>query len=98
MENHLLNTPGLHDMRAFYDHAKIYATSTNGDIALIRSHIAYHCGEKFAQLAAIKPSRGHSYRVNMYGNFGRDDKIVKISDHYDHRDGVHGIVSEMVPA
>jgi hypothetical protein len=74
---------GLAGMREFYAKTNTYATSTNGDTALIRSHIAYHSGIATAERATIKPSRGHSYRIN-------GDHIVKITDHYDHRNGVTG--------
>jgi len=50
---------------------------------LIRSHIAYWGGTALAERAVIKPSRGHSYRVN-------GSVVVKISDHYDHREGITG--------
>jgi hypothetical protein len=95
VEKHLLNHRTAKTMRDYYASENVYATSDNGNAALIRSHIAYHCGEKFAQQARISSSRGHSYRVNLYGGRGADDKIVHISDHYDHRDGVHGLVSEV---
>jgi len=73
----------LADMKAFYSTLGALATSTNADIVLIRSHIAYWSGEKAAERAVIKPSRGHSYRVN-------GDTIVRIADHWDHREGVTG--------
>lgn len=83
--DHLLRPgrPGIHDMRSFYADCGMLATSTNADIALIRSHIAYWSGHNEADRAVIKPSRGHSYRVNK-------DVIVRIVDHYDHREGVTG--------
>ena len=94
MTTHLLNYPDatVQDMKAFYAAAAMYPTSTNGDVALIRSHIAYHCGQVRAERASIKPSRGHSYRVAMYGEHDKHDTIVRISDHYDHRNGVVGII------
>ena len=90
MHQHLLNTSGLGDMRAFYSHAAMYPSSTNGDVALIRSHIAYWAGEERAQRAVIKPSRGHSYRVHSSALPGSYSVVVRITDHYDHREGVHG--------
>jgi hypothetical protein len=85
-------------MEAFYTEIKAIATSKVADIALIRSHIAYHAGNKQAEQASIQPSRGHSYKVNLYGKPHRkqDWKKVTISDYYDHRTGVHGIFSESV--
>lgn len=74
---------GTGGMRALYAKLGIYATSTNGDEVLIRSHIAYWSGNRAAEEAVIATSRGHSYRVN-------GEVIVHISDHYDHRDGVVG--------
>lgn len=74
---------GLGGMRNFYSALSLIPTSTNADTALIRSHIAYHSGSAAADRAVIKPSRGHSYRVNK-------DVIVRITDHYDHRNGVTG--------
>ncbi len=70
-------------MRDLYDRLGLIPTSTNADTVLIRSHIAYWSGSKEAERATIKPSRGHSYRVN-------GSVIVRIADHYDHRDGVTG--------
>lgn len=84
---HLLDAPGVHSMAEFYKAFGIYATSDVGSIALIRSHIAYHTGRQCAATAKIKPSRGHSYRVTTeYGQ----SLVVRITDYYDHRDGVHG--------
>ena len=84
---HLLNnTFGAHDMRALYDAARIIPTSETGDIALIRSHIAYWAGQSQAEAAKIFPSRGHSYRFDIYGK----RYTVRITDYYDHRDGVVG--------
>ena len=74
---------GLDGMRGMYAVCKVCPTSEHGDIMLIRSHIAYWGGAALAERAVIKPSRGHSYRVN-------GSVIVKISDHYDHREGVTG--------
>jgi hypothetical protein len=78
------------DVRVFYDRAGLIPTSTNADIALIRSHIAYWFGTSEADRAVIAPSRGHSYRVRrVRGLIG--DAIVRITDHYDHREGVTGL-------
>lgn len=74
---------GTGGMRALYDKLKVYPTSTNGDEILIRSHIAYWSGNGPAERVTIKASRGNSYRVN-------GDVIVRITDHYDHREGVRG--------
>ena len=79
---------GVGDMRGAYSRAHLIPTSSNADAFLIRSHIAYHIGSKAADSAAITPSRGHSYRVN----FRHGELIVRITDHYDHRAGVVGIV------
>lgn len=49
MHQHLLNTEGVYEMRAMYAKAQVYPTSTNGDVMLIRSHIAYHCGQAAAE-------------------------------------------------
>lgn len=81
---------GCQDMRGFYDRAGMLPTSTNADIALIRSHIAYWSGAQKAERASIKRSRGHSYRVAMWGPHDKSDTIAKIRDYYDHRDGVVG--------
>lgn len=83
---------GCQDMRGFYDRAGMLATSTNADIALIRSHIAYWSGAQKAERASIKASRGHSYRVAVWGKHDQSDSIVTIRDHFDHRDGVVGYV------
>jgi hypothetical protein len=80
----------LNGMREFYNVIGVLPTSENADITLIRSHIAYWGGSIKAEKASIKPSRGYSYRVAMYGKHDRDDIIVKIADYYDHRDGVVG--------
>lgn len=80
--NHL---PG---MREFYQQVKTIATSTNADTMLIRSHIAYWSGNAMAEAAIITASRGHSYRVKLDRDF--KGTIVKIVDHYDHREGVTG--------
>lgn len=81
---------GVGDMRSLYSKLQVYPTSENGDILLIRSHIAYHSGNKAAERAAIKPSRGHSYRVAAWGTHDKGDAIVRITDYYDHRTGVTG--------
>ncbi len=73
-------------MRNFYDRVGLMPTSTNADVCLIRSHIAYHSGSAAAERATIAPSRGHSYRIN-------GETVVRITDHYDHRDGVAGWTS-----
>jgi hypothetical protein len=78
----------LPGMREFYQAVGTIPTSENADTALIRSHIAYWSGAKMAESAIITPSRGHSYRVKMDRDF--KGYIVKIVDHYDHRDGVTG--------
>ena len=81
----------LNGMREFYGVLKVYPTSEHGDTMLIRSHIAYHSGNAVAERAMIRPSRGHSYRVNLYGHPDKStDRIVRIIDYYDHRDGVTG--------
>lgn len=86
---HLLNTDHP-DMRGFYRAFRLIPTSINADTALIRSHIAYHSGTRAAERAAIKPSRGHSYRVAPHGKHGKDDLILRVSNWYDHREGVVG--------
>lgn len=75
-------------MREYYNAAGLIPTSTNADIALIRSWIAYWQGESAADRASIRPSRGHSYRIALYGRHDAEDTIVRISDYYDHRNGV----------
>lgn len=89
---HLLDEPegsGIHTMRDAYARHSFYPTSDNGNIYLIRSHIAYWCSRREAKECTIKPSRGHSYRVRcLHGA----DYLVRISDHYDHRHGVVGII------
>lgn len=80
------------NMHEFYRAIAAIPTSDYANVALIRSHIAYHAGQKMAERALIKPSRGHSYRVSLHGR-NDDWKIVKIIDHYDHRDGVTGLFS-----
>lgn len=77
---------GLNGMRDLYAKLQVYATSDNGNTLLIRSHIAYWSGTAAAERATIKPSRGHSYRVN-------GATIVRITDHHDHRNGVIGWAS-----
>jgi len=71
----------LNGMREFYQLCGMIATSEVATVALIRSYIAYHRGQREALRATIKPSRGHSYRVN-------GDSIVRIVDYFDHRNGV----------
>lgn len=73
----------LPSMRELYRDAGVIPTSENADIILIRSHIAYWSGNERAERAEIKPSRGHSYRVN-------GDRVVRIVDYYDHRLGITG--------
>lgn len=75
-------------MREYYDAAGLLPTSENADRALIRSWIAYWQGETKADNASIRASRGHSYRIAYYGRHDKDDTIVRIVDHYDHRNGV----------
>lgn len=77
---------GVGGMRGAYDRLGVIPTSTAADVFLIRSHIAYHSGRTLAERVTIKPSRGHSYRVTG----GHVPLVVRITDHYDHRNGVHG--------
>jgi len=70
-------------MHGLYNHLGIIPTSENADIVLIRSHIAYWAGSKKAERAEIKPSRGHSYKIDK-------TTVVRITDYYDHREGVVG--------
>ena len=80
-------------MREFYSAVGIYPTSDNGNIALVRSHVAYHCGNQKAERAVIKPSRGYTMRVNLYGKFDKaSDIILTIVDEYDHRSGIKGLI------
>lgn len=84
----------LAGMREFYSACNTIATSTNARELLVRSHIAYHAGQQFAERAVMRPGRGHSFRVNIYGRFDkRSDAIVQFSDEFDHRVGVHGLFS-----
>jgi hypothetical protein len=76
----------LPDMRALYAKLSVLPTSMNADVILIRSHVAYWSGLNIAERATIKPSRGHSYRVKSNGV----DRIVRIKDYYDHRNGITG--------
>lgn len=80
---------GVGTMRALYARLSILPTSTVADTVLIRSWLAYHRGSKAAERATIAASRGHSYRIDTPGL----REIVRISDYYDHRDGV-AVVSE----
>jgi len=70
-------------MKELYAALGLLATSENADTVLIRSHIAYWSGDKAAEAAVIKPSRGHSYRIN-------GAVLVRITDYFDHRDGIVG--------
>lgn len=90
---HLLNTDQP-DMRGFYRALRLIPTSTDADTSLIRSHLAYHNGVRTAERAAIKPSRGHSYRVALNGKHAKDDLILRVSDPYDHREGVTGWITK----
>lgn len=82
-------------MRELYDALGLLPTSTNADVVLIRSHIAYWSGSQVAERVSIRPSRGRSYRVSeerrrhLVGRLEKD-VIVGISDHFDHREGVTG--------
>ena len=87
---------GLNSMKEFYSVTNMLPTSDVANIALIRSHIAYHAGQQVAERAIITPSRGHSYRVRLYATGTDKGTIAKISDHYDHRNGVIGLFSVMV--
>lgn len=82
---HLLQT-NYPDMRTAYDRLRMIPTSTNADIYLIRSHIAYWAGRIEAERSEIRPSRGHSYKATMHGTTYR----VGIVNRYDHREGVVG--------
>ena len=77
-------------MRSLYLKLNTYPTSINGDLLLIRSHIAYHSGDAMAQRVVIKKSRGDSYRVLSSALKGAYQHIVTVTDPYDHRAGVHG--------
>ncbi len=84
--------PGVPSMEAAYSRHRLLATSTYADIYLIRTHIAYHLGFAEANRARITSSRGHSYRVRGLWLGNPKGEVVRISDHYDHRDGVVGLV------
>ena len=86
---------GLNSMKEFYSATNMLPTSEVADIALIKSHICYHAGERYANDAIITASRGHSYRVRLYGNMHDKGTIVRIADHFDHRNGVTGLFSVM---
>jgi hypothetical protein len=79
---------GVGDMRGAYSRAGLLPTSTNADIFLIRSHIAYWTGSQAAERVTIRPSRGHTYRVT--GPYIGNALVIRITDHYDHRNGVDG--------
>lgn len=87
MTAHLLTSTAC-TMREFYDRENMIATSIVATTALIRSHIAYHAGRLAAERAEINPSRGHSYRIDLDGQ----RTIVRITDYYDHRNGIKGFV------
>ena len=78
------------DWREKYAAANCYPTSPNGDMMLILAHIRYWSGDRAAESASIKPSRGNSYRVARYGHHEKNDLIVRVTDPFDHRDGVTG--------
>lgn len=78
----------LNGMKEFYEKNSMIATSDVATIALIRSHIAYWSGSKLADLMEIKPSRGHSYKIRERGV--KNWEILKITDYFDHRNGVTG--------
>lgn len=79
---------GVGDMRGAYSRLHTIPTSTNADTFLIRSHVAYWSGRQTAETITIKPSRGHSYRI--CDSKGQTLQIVRITDHYDHRNGITG--------
>lgn len=83
---HLGQHPSLDGIDSLYRMAQLIPTSTAADTVLIRSHIAYWSGHNEASKATIRPSRGHSYRVAANGW----DRIVRITDYHDHRNGVTG--------
>lgn len=88
-ECHLLRPEflGIPGIRGAYSKLRLLPTSTNADVFLIRSHIAYWAGSREAERMTISPSRGHSYKIQA----GRGEKmIVRIVDHFDHREGVVG--------
>lgn len=87
---HLLEMAGAGDMAAFYAQARMLPTSEHADVALIRSHLAYWGGRTLANRAAVRASRGHSYRIALGGRHEAGDLIVRIVDHMDHRAGVVG--------
>ena len=80
----------LPSMREFYSMLGVYPTSINGDIALVRSHIAYHSGSAKAESVIIKKSRGDTYRVYRSPRDKTDFTTVRVINAYDHRAGVTG--------
>lgn len=90
-----LMTRNAGTMKEWYALAHVMPTSEVGDIALIRSHIHYHAGENRARQADIRPTRGHKYKVSLYGRPSRKDDyhVVSITDYLDHRHGIVGIFS-----
>ena len=83
----------LASMKEFYMATNMLPTSDVANTALIRSHVAYHAGSVVAERAVITPSRGHSYRVRLYGDIRDRGTIARITDHYNHRNGVTGLFS-----
>ena len=86
----------LPGMKEFYRATNMLPTSEVADMALIRSHIAYHAGEQFSSKALISASRGHSYRVKLYGDYKDRGVVVRIVNYYDHRNGVTGLFSVLI--
>jgi hypothetical protein len=74
-------------MAEFYQKYRLIPASINADVALILSHIAYWSGCNEAARVTVAPSRGHSYQVKHPWD---NDRIVRIKDYYDHREGVVG--------
>ena len=82
------NHAHLASMKELYAKLLILPTSEVADCVLIRSHVAYHAGQAVAARVKISPSRGHSYKIEE----GWRKIIVRITDPYDHRQGVAGYI------
>lgn len=76
------------NMGQFYERAKLVPHTEFADVALIRSHIAYWSTTFEAEGLTIKRERGRAYRVKDAD--GRVNRVLRIFDYYDHRNGVTG--------
>lgn len=73
-------------MQNLYEKLGLDPASVEAGVVLVRSHVAYHAGNRAAEMIDISACRTRKYRFELYGR----KYHVEVVDRYDHRFGVTG--------